>query len=108
MPLAGGHAVGCEALVRWDPRDPHDRPSLDDLLPATFLPRAEQSELIVQIGDWVLRTACEQAAVWHRDGIPIRIFVNVSARELTELDLAERVQESLKLRGCPHVRCAWR
>jgi len=106
MPLAGGHAVGCEALVRWDPRDLNDRPRVEDLLPATFLPRAEQSELIVQIGDWVLRTACEQAAVWHRAGIPIRIFVNVSARELTERDLAERVQESLKLSRLPaHALC---
>ena len=96
MPLAGGHAVGCEALVRWDPHGGGDRSDIDQLLPSTFLPRAEESELIVQIGDWVLHTACAQAAVWHRDSIPIRMFVNVSARELTELDLAERVREVLK------------
>lgn len=101
MPLNGGHAVGCEALVRWDPRGDGDRSNVDGLLPSTFLPRAEESELIVQIGDWVLQTACERAAAWHREGIPIRMFVNVSARELTELDLAERVNESLKRTRLP-------
>src|ERR1019366_10363147 len=87
MPLAGGHAVGCEALVRWNPHGT-DHSDVDQLLPLTFLPRAQESELIVQIGNWVLHTACAQAAAWHRDGIPAPIFVNISARELTELDLA--------------------
>jgi diguanylate cyclase (GGDEF)-like protein/PAS domain S-box-containing protein len=100
MPLAGGNAVGCEALVRWDPKDP-DEARAGQLLPATFLPRAEESELIVQIGDWVLHAACAQAAVWHREGITIPVFVNVSARELTELDLAERVQQELKFSRLP-------
>jgi diguanylate cyclase (GGDEF)-like protein/PAS domain S-box-containing protein len=100
MPLAGGNAVGCEALVRWDPKDP-DQARAGQLLPATFLPRAEESELIVQIGDWVLHAACAQAAVWHREGITIPVFVNVSARELTELDLAERVQQELKFSRLP-------
>jgi diguanylate cyclase (GGDEF)-like protein/PAS domain S-box-containing protein len=105
MPLAGGHAVGCEALVRWNP-DGADRSDMDHLLPLTFLPRAEESELIVQIGDWVLHTACEQAAAWHRDGIPVPVFVNISARELTELDLAERVQEVLRDSRLPaHALC---
>jgi len=100
MPLAGGNAVGCEALVRWDPQGP-DQSRAGQLLPATFLPRAEESELIVQIGEWVLHAACAQAAVWHREGAPIPIFVNVSARELTELDLAERVQQELKFSRLP-------
>ncbi len=104
--LAGGRTVGCEALVRWYPRGAGEPSELDRLLPATFLPRAEQSELIVEIGDWVLRTACEQAATWHRDGIPIRMSVNVSARELTEVDLAERVEQSLRHSRLPaHALC---
>jgi diguanylate cyclase (GGDEF)-like protein/PAS domain S-box-containing protein len=94
LPLAGGRAVGCEALVRWHPHD-SDQSEPGQLLPSTFLPRAEESELIVEIGDWVLHTACAQAAVWHREGIAIPISVNVSARELTEIDLAERVREAL-------------
>jgi diguanylate cyclase (GGDEF)-like protein/PAS domain S-box-containing protein len=94
LPLAGGRAVGCEALVRWHPHDT-DRSKLGQLLPSAFLPRAEESELIAQIGDWVLHAACAQTAIWHREGIAIPISVNVSARELTEIDLAARVQEAL-------------
>jgi diguanylate cyclase (GGDEF)-like protein/PAS domain S-box-containing protein len=94
LPLAGGYAVGCEALVRWRPSRT-DEPSGADMLPAMFLPRAEESDLIVQIGNWVLHTACAQAELWRRNGITIPISVNVSARELTELDLAERVREEL-------------
>ena len=71
LPLAGGHAVGGEALVRWNPGGA-DRSKTEHLLPSTFLPRAAESELIVQIGDWVLHTACAQAAVWHREGIRSR------------------------------------
>ena len=55
----------------------------------------------MQIGDWVLHAACVQAAVWHRNGIRIPISVNVSARELTELDFAERVREQLTYSRLP-------
>ncbi len=94
LPLAGGRAVGCEALVRWEP-DGADRSKLSRLLPSVFLPRAEESELIVQIGDWVLRAVCEQAAEWSRQGISIPISINVSPRELTEIGFADRVREQL-------------
>jgi diguanylate cyclase (GGDEF)-like protein/PAS domain S-box-containing protein len=94
MPLAGGFAVGVEALVRWRP-DGAELPAGAEMLPGMFLPRAKESELIVQIGNWVLHTACAQAEVWRRNGVSIPISVNVSARELTELDLVERVREEL-------------
>jgi diguanylate cyclase (GGDEF)-like protein/PAS domain S-box-containing protein len=94
LALAGGQAIGCEALVRWRPGG-EDPPPGGEMLPGAFLPRAEESELIVQIGNWVLHTACAQAEVWRRRGIAIPISVNISARELTELDLAERVREEL-------------
>ena len=94
LPLSGGRAVGCEALVRWHPNG-EEESKIDDLLPSQFLPRAEDSELIVQIGDWVLYTACAQAAAWRRQGVSMPISVNVSARELSELDLAERVRREL-------------
>ena len=95
LPLAGGQAVGCEALVRWRPRDGDHTNGSSDLLPGTFLPPAEESELIVQIGNWVLHAACAQAEIWRRGGIAIPVSVNISARELTEMDLAERVREEL-------------
>ncbi len=103
LPLTGGQAVGIEALVRWRPvRDGVPQ----ELLPATFLPPAEDSELIVQIGRWVLHNACAQAERWRRAGIVVPVSVNVSARELTELDLAERVREELAYCRLPgHALC---
>src|SRR5271154_4480515 len=80
MPLTGGQAVGCEALVRWRPREASFSED-GEMLPATFIPRAAESELIVQIGNWVLHTACAQAEMWRRNGIMVPISVNVSARE---------------------------
>jgi diguanylate cyclase (GGDEF)-like protein/PAS domain S-box-containing protein len=100
MPLDGGRAVGCEALVRWHP-DGDEESAIDELLPSKFLPRAEESELILQIGEWVLHTACEQAAAWRRQGISVPISVNVSARELCELDLAARVRTELSRFSLP-------
>jgi diguanylate cyclase (GGDEF)-like protein/PAS domain S-box-containing protein len=94
VPLAGGTAVGCEALVRWRPQSA-DRLPGEEMLPSTFLPPAEESELIVQIGTWVLHTACAQAQAWRRSGIVVPMSVNISARELLELDLAERVRDEL-------------
>jgi diguanylate cyclase (GGDEF)-like protein len=103
--LAGGQAIGCEALVRWRPTSAG--PGLSaTVLPSSFLPSAEDSELIVQIGKWVLHAACAQAEVWRRNGIAIPVSVNVSARELTELDLAERVREELAYCRLPgHALC---
>src|SRR5271155_4132803 len=89
LPLGGGRPIGCEALVRWHPH------GAEQMAPLSFLSLAEENELIVQIGDWVLHTACAQAAAWRRDGIGIPVSVNISARELTGSDLAERVQEAL-------------
>ena len=98
--LAGGQAIGAEALVRWRPRGDGSQASAE-MLPATFLPPAEDSELIVQIGNWVLHAASQQAETWRRAGISIPVSVNISARELTELDLAERVREELAYARLP-------
>jgi diguanylate cyclase (GGDEF)-like protein/PAS domain S-box-containing protein len=104
MPLRGGRAIGCEALVRWRPLGAEEHQG--EMLPSTFLPRAAESELIVQIGNWVLHTACAQAEAWRRNGISVPVSVNVSARELTELDLAERVREELSYCRLPgHALC---
>jgi diguanylate cyclase (GGDEF)-like protein/PAS domain S-box-containing protein len=92
--LAGGQAIGAEALLRWRPKG-DGRATNAEVLPSTFLPPAEESDLIVQIGNWVLHAACAQAEVWRRNGITVPVSVNISAREMTELDLAERVREEL-------------
>lgn len=95
VPLHGGATVGCEALLRWDPTDGKR------VEPSEFLPLAEESELITRIGDWVLNSACAQAAAWRGDGEDVAVSVNVSARGLIELDLAGRVRAALRRHELP-------
>ncbi len=94
--LDGKGRVGWEALVRWHP---HGSLQIE---PSEFLPLAEESRLMVGLGNWVLRSACVQAAAWmRRERIRPTMSVNVSARELAEGDIAERVREALRESGLP-------
>lgn len=88
--LANGGLVGVEALIRWQ------HPSRGVIPPADFIPIAEETGLILPIGHWVLETACAQAARWHRDGYPIELSVNVSARQLDDPQLEQQVLETLR------------
>jgi diguanylate cyclase (GGDEF)-like protein len=88
--------VGAEALVRWR------HPDLGFLAPLDFLSLAEETGLIVPLGEWILRTACEQNALWQRDGQPgFRISVNVSPRQLQEAHFAEMIETTLHETGLP-------
>jgi EAL domain-containing protein (putative c-di-GMP-specific phosphodiesterase class I)/FixJ family two-component response regulator len=88
--LRNGAMYGVEALLRWQ------SPEFGAVWPAEFIPLAEQHDLIVEIGDWVLRRACEQAAAWRRAGVgELRVSVNVSPHQLAQGDLSQRVQEAL-------------
>jgi diguanylate cyclase (GGDEF)-like protein len=79
--------VGAEALLRWQ-RNGVESP----LLPKDFMPLAEETGLIVPIGQWVLRTACEHAAQWRAAGLPpLRLAVNFSARQLREPDVVDTI-----------------
>jgi EAL domain-containing protein (putative c-di-GMP-specific phosphodiesterase class I) len=70
--------------------------------PAEFLPLAEESRLIVSMGEWVLQTACAQAASWlRRERTRLTMSVNLSARELSEGDVTERVRGALRESGLP-------
>jgi diguanylate cyclase (GGDEF)-like protein len=91
--LQSGRASGFEALVRWQ------HPSRGLLMPAQFIPVAEQSRLIVDVGRRVLFEACSQAAAWHRQGYPIEMAVNVSTRQLDDLSFEETVREALDESG---------
>jgi diguanylate cyclase (GGDEF)-like protein/PAS domain S-box-containing protein len=95
MRLDGGAPLCCEALVRWHPHD------ASPLAPGDFLHLAEESKLIVEIGDWALQTACIQAASWRREGIATTVSVNLSARGVAETDVAARVQEALSYSSLP-------
>jgi predicted signal transduction protein with EAL and GGDEF domain len=81
---------GFEALLRWR------HPVKGDVPPSVFIPLAEQSDLILQIGEWVLRAACREAASWPR---PLNIAVNISAVQLRVPNLAQLVHEILLTTG---------
>jgi len=86
--------IGMEALVRWR------HPDMGLLLPLRFIPLAEETGLIVNIGEWVLRTACAQAKAWQKEGFaPMRVAVNLSARQFQEKNLVEMVAQTLKETG---------
>ncbi|MDH2416396.1 EAL domain-containing protein [Nocardioides sp. CER19] len=93
--VATGETRGYEALLRWR------HPELGLVSPAEFIPLAEESGLIAPIGEWVLRTACAEAARWVP---PHRVSVNVSAVQLAEAGLARTVREVLEESGLPAHR----
>jgi len=89
--LRSGRVFAVEALVRWN------HPNQGLIAPMKFIPLAEESRLIVPIGDWVLREACRQNRAWRDAGLPpITVSVNVSARQFRESDLVGRVAGALK------------
>jgi diguanylate cyclase (GGDEF)-like protein/PAS domain S-box-containing protein len=84
--LRTGEIAGMEALVRWQ------HPELGLIPPARFIPVAEDSGLIVALGEWVLRTACAQNKAWQLAGLsPLSVAVNLSARQFRQPDLVEKV-----------------
>ncbi|MBU2664714.1 bifunctional diguanylate cyclase/phosphodiesterase [Actinoplanes bogorensis] len=90
--LADARTVAYEALVRWV------HPVRGFVSPADFIPIAEDNGLIVELGEWIMRTACRQLADWQRDrpDAPSYISVNVSARQLSEPGFAEVVTGILR------------
>jgi diguanylate cyclase (GGDEF)-like protein/PAS domain S-box-containing protein len=85
-----GGVTGIEALVRWS------HPTQGTISPHEFVPIAEDTGLINAIGEWVLRTACEQARDWREQGLPwVRIAVNLSARQFGQDNLIQVVREVL-------------
>lgn len=88
--LSDGRLLGFEALARWT------HPSRGPISPASFIPLAEQSGLIVPLGDWALRSACQQLRDWRIAGLePRRVAVNVSTLQLYRGQLVERIQSLL-------------
>jgi diguanylate cyclase (GGDEF)-like protein/PAS domain S-box-containing protein len=92
--LATGKIIGVEALVRWQ------HPELGRVAPDRFIPLAEETGVINAIGDWVMRNACTQARRWHDAGYPLRIAVNLSARQFRRPDFVDRQQAILMQTGC--------
>jgi diguanylate cyclase (GGDEF)-like protein/PAS domain S-box-containing protein len=94
--LTDGVTVGAEALLRWH------HPTRGTLLPDEFLDLAEDSGLIVPIGAWVVREACEQAVRWREgDDAPAWISVNLSARQIAEPGIGDTIADALAISGLP-------
>jgi diguanylate cyclase (GGDEF)-like protein len=92
--LRTGRLFALEALVRWK------HPKLGMVPPIKFIPMAEETGLIMPIGDWVLREACRQNKAWQDAGLPpVTVSVNVSARQFRERNLVARVAGVLKGSG---------
>jgi EAL domain-containing protein (putative c-di-GMP-specific phosphodiesterase class I) len=88
--LRTGHVFAAEALIRWM------HPNLGMISPIKFIPMAEETGLIVPIGDWVLHEACRQNKAWQDAGLPhINVSVNVSARQFKEKNLINHVVSAL-------------
>jgi diguanylate cyclase (GGDEF)-like protein/PAS domain S-box-containing protein len=90
LALLDERITGVEALLRWNSQD------LGEISPVTFIPVAEESGMIIEIGDWVLVRACEQLSKWHRDGLrDISMSVNISVLQLQRGDLTQRLCDIL-------------
>jgi diguanylate cyclase (GGDEF)-like protein len=88
--------IGAEALIRWM------HPTQGMIAPSKFIPIAENSGLIIKIGEWVIKEACAQAMLWHQQGIKIVVAVNISTIQFKRGNLEEIVQEALATSGlCP-------
>jgi diguanylate cyclase (GGDEF)-like protein/PAS domain S-box-containing protein len=88
--VASGLTVGVEALLRWN------HPQRGLVAPSEFIAVAEETRLILPIGEWVLRTACEQARMWHLDSCPeLRVAVNLSALQFQQRNLVAAVHAIL-------------
>jgi diguanylate cyclase (GGDEF)-like protein/PAS domain S-box-containing protein len=92
--LKSRNITGAEALVRWQ------HPQRGILSPLEFIPVAEETGLIVQLGRWVLNTACAQNVAWQHEGLPpVRIAVNLSARQFNDESLLDHIADALGRSG---------
>ncbi|WP_322907051.1 DUF4084 domain-containing protein [Paenibacillus sp. SGZ-1009] len=88
-----GSVVGVEALIRWE------HGTLGMIMPGEFIPIAEETGLMLPIGEWVLREACEQAKRWQNEGHLIKIGINLSARQFEQENFVTTVARILKQTG---------
>ena len=88
--LGSGITISVEALLRWQ------HPERGLVSPAVFIPIAENTGIIQQLGNWVLQEACQQAKSWQKQGQPLRVAVNVSVKQLQEEDFVATVKQALE------------
>ena len=96
LSMNSGQIVGMEALIRWQ------HPEQGIISPENFIALAEQLGLTVELGNWAIKTVCEQMSKWHRSGLPfIQIAVNLSPAHFQDLGLIDTVQDVLNKTGVP-------
>ena len=93
LDITTGRIIAAEALVRWK------HPDRDIMLPGAFVPLAEETGVIVELGDWVMDKVCATAASWVRRGIEQRLAINVSTRELAQPDFFARLRNAMERHG---------
>ena len=92
--IDSGKLIGAEALLRWE------HPGIGNIAPSRFIDIAENSGLIVPIGEWVIRNACQSHQSWREAGLgPLRVVVNLSARQLRQADFVDSIAAVLKETG---------
>jgi diguanylate cyclase (GGDEF)-like protein/PAS domain S-box-containing protein len=92
--ISSGEIVGVEALLRWV------HPKHGNISPSEFIPFAEETGLIVDIGNWVLKTAINELKQWKDSGMPdIRMSINISARHLAEKNIVKNISDTLRYYG---------
>jgi len=103
LDLTTGQIIGAEALLRWWKKD-NSKEGSTFISPGEFIPIAEQSGLIVPIGEWVMKTAFENAKIWHEEyKFDIRVAVNVSAHQFAQSDICSFTEKTIKSIGVnPH------
>ncbi|HPQ50467.1 MAG: EAL domain-containing protein [Alphaproteobacteria bacterium] len=103
LDLKSGQVIGAEALIRWFKKD-NSKEGGKFISPVEFIPIAEQSGLIVPIGEWVMRHACLEAKKWHDKGNMIRIAVNVSGEQFQQSDIVAHTRKVIEETGInPHL-----
>ena len=85
-----GKVTAAEALLRWN------HPTRGLVLPEEFIPLAERSGMIGVVGDWVIEAACKQARAWRDKGLRMRVAINLSAHQMRQEDIAERIADALR------------
>ena len=89
LSLKSNKIVGFEALVRWN------QPDMGVLAPYKFIPIAEETNLIIPLGEWIIKKVCEQAKLWHDKGYHLKAGINISAKQFNQDKLVEIIQNTI-------------
>jgi EAL domain-containing protein (putative c-di-GMP-specific phosphodiesterase class I)/GGDEF domain-containing protein len=95
MDMTSDRCVGAEALLRWQ------HPKLGNISPGEFIPLVENTSMARALTDWVMRNAIKQGVLWYRQGLQLRISINIAAANLEEGDFTDRLMDYLDSAGLP-------